>query len=77
LSYTGTAPSPRAFHGAIVDQQGRIVIFGGYNGEIFLNDVYYADIVNLEWETPFISGTAPVARESFSMSRVREYVLNK
>jgi len=51
--------------------KGRIIIFGGFTENGYANDVYIIDPVEELWGKPFISGTAPVARESFSMTRVR------
>ena len=69
-TFAGPKPSPRSNHGAVVDKKGRILIFGGFTENGYSNEVFLIDPVEERWEKPFISGQAPIARESFSMNRV-------
>lgn len=44
------------------------LIFGGFVGEIYSNDVYILDIVNERWGKPTAGGDVPIGRESFAMT---------
>lgn len=72
VNYQGPKPTPRSNHGAVVDKKGRIIIFGGFTENGYSNDVYILDPVEEKWQKPYVSGQAPVPRESFSMTRVRD-----
>lgn len=44
------------------------IIFGGFIGENYTNDIFVLDIVNERWGKPTAGGEIPIARESFSMT---------
>ena len=46
---------------------GFAVLFGGYIGDGYSNEVYIADLINERWGKPIISGKPPLPRESFGM----------
>ncbi|EGR32384.1 kelch motif family protein, putative [Ichthyophthirius multifiliis] len=72
LNLIGQKPSGRCNHKAILDNNGRIVIFGGYTQQGYSNEVFFLDLVNLRWEKPFINGELPRPRENFSMNLIRD-----
>jgi hypothetical protein len=70
VSYTGPAPSARSSAGMVVDNEGRLIIFGGYTANGYVNDLHICDTVNQLWISPYISGTPPSAREGMSMTYI-------
>lgn len=56
--WPGFAPSPRSNHKMVLTNVGGI-IFGGYIGETYSNDVYILDLVNERWGKPSAGGDAP------------------
>lgn len=44
------------------------LIFGGFVGEVYTNDIYILDFVNERWGKPSGGGDVPLGRESFSMT---------
>src|SRR5690242_3243623 len=56
LVVKGTAPSPRYCHTAAV-KNGKIYVFGGYNGSDYFNDLYTYDLTNYTWEK--LNSTGP------------------
>ena len=44
----------------VLTNKGIAVLFGGYIGEGFSNDIYIADIANEKWGKPVISGVKPL-----------------
>ncbi len=66
----GTPPSKRHGHTAASTPDGRVIIFGGYNGS-FLNDVHALDLGGAGWEPLITSGDPPAGRDSHSCVLVR------
>jgi len=56
--WPGFAPSPRSNHKMVLSNVGGI-IFGGYIGETYSNDVYVLDLVNERWGKPSAGGDPP------------------
>eukprot|EP00112_Aurelia_sp_Birch-Aquarium-sp1_P017489 Seg406.3 transcript_id=Seg406.3/GoldUCD/mRNA.D3Y31 product="RING finger protein B" protein_id=Seg406.3/GoldUCD/D3Y31 len=47
---TGQVPSPRSWHGAALSSDLQsLVIYGGYNGDVALNDLHVLKIGSLQW----------------------------
>jgi hypothetical protein len=69
LKPRGNAPSRRYGHQAIATGDGRMVIFGGFNGS-FLNDVHELTLgkgrTSSSWRHIVTSGTAPIPRDGHS-----------
>lgn len=63
LELEGPVPTPRTNHGAVLDDDGKIVIFGGYTVEGYSNEVYIINLVTHRWEKPMINGKPPLPRE--------------
>lgn len=64
---SGISPSPRCGASAIYDPVGRrMIIFGGKNRDLFLNDVWSLDLVNFVWQPIAPTGTPPQPRNTAS-----------
>ncbi|KAL4499312.1 hypothetical protein ABPG72_006898 [Tetrahymena utriculariae] len=72
FEFEGPKPPGRTNHKAVLDNQGRIVFFGGFTVQGYSNDVYFLDLVNLRWVKPLINGESPRPRENFSMNLIRD-----
>jgi N-acetylneuraminic acid mutarotase len=64
LAPAGTLPSVRGFHAMVFDPQtGRVIMFGGFDGERYLNDTWTYDPATNEWiESIPATGEAMQAR---------------
>jgi hypothetical protein len=52
----GTIPSARAYH--TMSRFGSIlVLFAGFDGQSYLNDVHVLDTESMQWSQPSTSGT--------------------
>ncbi len=68
LAPAGNAPSPRSGHRAVYDPVlGRMVLFGGFDGESELNDTWAYDPVANTWTDVSPEGAAPDPRDCHSM----------
>ena len=67
LKPSGTPPSKRYGHQAVITADGRMVVFGGYNGS-FLDDVHelHTGTLSPSWRRIATSGTSPSARDGHS-----------
>lgn len=43
------------------------LVFGGFVGDKYSNEIYILDIVNEKWLKPVVSGEIPIGRDGFSM----------
>ena len=59
----GGAPSARFDHSANLVGGTKMIIFGGWNGNDFFNDVYVLDLEIMAWSKPAVSGPAPSPRK--------------
>ena len=68
LTPSGTPPSARAYHSAIYDPvRDRMVVFGGFTGEVYLNDVWELSLAGTPaWTELTPSGTPPSVRRYHS-----------
>ncbi len=64
LTPSGTPPSVRRYHSAIYDPvRDRMVVFGGFNGDVYLNDVWELSLAGTPaWTELTPSGTPPHSR---------------
>ena len=63
LETTGDIPSKRSQHAAqSLIEENRMIVFGGWNGTEYLDDLYNFDIVSLEWKKLDIKGEIPSPR---------------
>jgi len=65
LSPSGSSPSARAFHTAVVSDAGKMYIFGGENASD-LSDIHAYDIGSESWVTVSPGGSTPAARSKHS-----------
>jgi N-acetylneuraminic acid mutarotase len=66
---SGAAPGPRAAHSCnVVD--GRLYIFGGWNGKKALNDLHVCVIDTMTWIPFAAAGAAPTARNNHTSTKV-------
>jgi hypothetical protein len=63
----GEAPSPRRVYG-LVEDGGRIIVFGGRGSSGNFNDVHFFDLLTLQWTFLAVSGTPPSPRSSSGMA---------
>ena len=63
---SGTPPAARDFHSAIHDPvRDRMVVFGGYSGSSYFNDVWSLSLAGMPaWTQLTPSGTPPIAQDS-------------
>eukprot|EP00439_Symbiodinium_sp_Y106_P021504 s2689_g2.t1 len=66
---TQNCPGPRAAHSCdIID--GRLYLFGGWNGKRALNDLHVLDVASGTWSEVLPSGSAPSARNNHTTAVV-------
>lgn len=63
VAASGTPPSPRGGHTAVVHRE-LMFVFGGCDGWSYFNDCYAFNFVRAEWSAVRITGTAPGARSA-------------
>jgi N-acetylneuraminic acid mutarotase len=68
LSPSGTAPSPRTCSMAYDPATHRLILFGGFNGDIFFNDTWAYDRKANTWTNLNPSGMLPPARMLHAMA---------
>ena len=44
MCVTGSKPSPRAAHTLTAADEKRVILFGGYDGQKYLNDLWLLDV---------------------------------
>ncbi|KAL2623041.1 hypothetical protein R1flu_003246 [Riccia fluitans] len=75
LSGYGELPPPREFAAGASVGNGKIVIYGGWDGERWLSDVYVLDTISLEWRQLIIQGPSPSSRCGHSATMVEKRLL--
>ena len=65
LTTTGTKPSARYDHSSVV-YNGKMVVFGGYDGGSYKNDAWTLDLTTFAWALLTTTGTKPSARSVHS-----------
>lgn len=70
----GGLPSPRTYHSTVLADDGRAIVFGGYDGQYYLNDLYTWTVLDETtnatgaWLKITQNGTVPDVRASASMA---------
>ena len=54
-------------HRAIITDEAKIIIFGGYTPEGYTNDILMINILEEKYEKPITTGKRPSSRENFGM----------
>lgn len=73
ISKFGVWPCTRHSHSMVaIDSQ--LFMFGGYDGQKALGDLYSFDINTLQWKTEKTTGRAPYSRFSHSMFAYKNYL---
>jgi|GEM_PF-3324194 len=62
ITTTGTAPSSRCGHRAIIYNSTNMYVIGGYNGSSYYNDVHELNLSTLVWTQKSPSGGPPATR---------------
>jgi len=58
---TGVVPGPRAGH-TMTAVGSRLYVFGGGDGNHYLNDLHILDTETMAWSQAYVAGTSPAAR---------------
>lgn len=64
------SPSARFGHSASLVNGSKMLIFGGWNGKLFYNDLYLLDLEVMAWSQPKCSGPAPSPRQGHTAIQV-------
>lgn len=76
LTGYGDLPPPRDFAAGASVGNGKLVIYGGWDGTKWLSDVYVLDTMSLEWVLlPLPTGPAPAPRCGHSATMVEKRML--
>lgn len=75
LSGYGDLPPPRDFAAGASVGNGKLVIYGGWDGTKWLSDVYVLDTISLEWRLLPLSGPSPAPRCGHSATMVEKRML--
>ena len=62
---TGTAPGIRAGH-TMTAVKTKLLVFGGGDGNQYLNDLHILDTETMAWSQAYVAGTSPAARSRHS-----------
>lgn len=69
------SPSARYGHSATLLNGTRMLIFGGWNGKDFFNDVYVLDLEVFAWTQPKCNGPAPSPRQGHIAIQVQNNMI--
>ncbi|KAG6550536.1 hypothetical protein Mapa_007905 [Marchantia paleacea] len=75
LSGYGELPPPREFAAGASVGNGKIVIYGGWDGTKWLSDVYVLDTISLEWRQLIFQGPVPPPRCGHTATMVEKRML--
>jgi N-acetylneuraminic acid mutarotase len=68
LDTGGNPPSARALHSVVyLSDAGKLLMFGGYNGSVYLGDTWAYDVAADSWTDLAPSGNVPEARDGHSL----------
>ena len=69
------SPSARYGHTATLVSGTKMLIFGGWNGKDFFNDVYILDLEVFAWTQPKCTGPAPCPRQGHIAIQVQNNMI--
>lgn len=75
LTGYGDPPSARDFAAGAAVGNGKIVVYGGWDGSKWLSDVYVLDTISLEWRQLPITGPLPAPRCGHTATMVEKRLL--
>lgn len=75
LTGYGDVPSARDFAAGASIGNGKIVLYGGWDGSKWLSDVYILDTISLEWRQLPITGPSPAPRCGHTATMVEKRLL--
>jgi len=64
------SPSARFGHSSSLVSGSKMLIFGGWNGKLFYNDLYLLDLEVMAWSQPKCAGPAPSPRQGHTAIQV-------
>ncbi|QDZ23299.1 hypothetical protein HOP50_10g58370 [Chloropicon primus] len=70
INQQGAVPSPRSGHSCVLVEDRYILLFGGYNGDKHLSDMYMLDTDSMQWEQKSLPLGHPLGRSAHQMSLV-------
>ena len=75
IEYYSKISTARTNHGTVIDNKGKMYIFGGYSEKGYLNDFFYIDIVNHKYKAlTSVIGISPSQRENFIFEIVNDTI---
>eukprot|EP00249_Psilotum_nudum_P018031 c26606_g1_i1 orf=196-1587(+) len=75
LTGYGYLPSARDFAAGASLGNGKLVLYGGWDGSKWLSDVYVLDTVSLEWSQLAVTGASPPSRCGHTVTMVEKRLL--
>jgi hypothetical protein len=72
VKYEGKGPGKRRSHMMINHKDVEFILFGGFDGRNFLNDIWCFDVDKSKWREILIKDPIPIGRRYFSFSRTNE-----
>ena len=70
IDQQGVVPSPRSGHSCVLLEDRYVLLFGGYNGEKHLSDMYILDTNSMQWEQKSLPLGHPLGRSAHQLSLV-------
>jgi len=73
VTCSGTIPSPRSQHGAILVSADTLLVVGGFDGDRLLIDAHLLNLTSFTWTTLSTTGDIPLAISGISPPEFRVY----
>ncbi|KAK3242846.1 hypothetical protein CYMTET_47464 [Cymbomonas tetramitiformis] len=72
----GQVPTARRCHSINVSEDGRkLWLFGGFDGQRTLNDLFIFEVDRQTWTSPAVTGLIPCAREAHTATIISKYLI--